>query len=545
MEPALPVAELEGIYERIVGAEIVVRGEAPSAAAAAGAAAGAGGARATAQARNRLAAAVGWTQLSLPWRALGGWDKAKGVDAERKLVLELAEKEVARAALSGNVWHSATHAEHARPMLQVAGRWLLDALAASYARTEDPPAAEPLLQGLLQLARLAGLLGLDGLCEQAVGALASAAGVFAPAPPGSAAERQQLSALLALMSLTAGPEAGLLGSSWMIVLRCVSALEALHQELRRPPPPTVSSPVRDAAAGTSTFARMFGGFFGAAAPTATSPPGSGGGAAAMTSPPPQQQQQQQQHQRHGGGSWSGGRRDSLDGTGGGAASPTDVDGGAPIRNEPGAGLVAWAASPEGRAAVARIYTRSASLDGDAVVVFMRALCAVSQEELESSAGSAAPRLHSLQKVVECAFINMGRIRLVWSKLWAVVGAQLVGASCGQSRAVALYAVDALRQLVAKLLARAELAHFAHQVRGFWGREGVLRTLLALSSPAASCTKRRPPIESNTQSDRRTPSARLWPSCASATSPRSASWPSSASCRRWPPTRAASAPAGAW
>jgi hypothetical protein len=41
------------------------------------------------------------------------------------------------------------------------------------------------------------------------------------------AEAKQLAALQALLGLTAGPEAGLLGSSWLIVLRCVSALDAL------------------------------------------------------------------------------------------------------------------------------------------------------------------------------------------------------------------------------------------------------------------------------------------------------------------------------
>jgi hypothetical protein len=88
--------------------------------------------------------------------------------------------------------------------------------------------------------------------------------------------------------------------------------------------------------------------------------------------------------------------------------------------------------------------------GDAVVVFMRALCAVSQEELESggsvtaaaaqspgsprtAAAGGGPRLYSLQKVVECAYTNMSRIRLVWGKLWAVIASQLVGASCHPHR----------------------------------------------------------------------------------------------------------------
>jgi hypothetical protein len=41
------------------------------------------------------------------------------------------------------------------------------------------------------------------------------------------AEAKQLAALQVLPGLTAGLEAGFLGSSWLIVLRCVSALDAL------------------------------------------------------------------------------------------------------------------------------------------------------------------------------------------------------------------------------------------------------------------------------------------------------------------------------
>lgn len=51
-----------------------------------------------------------------------------------------------------------------------------------------------------------------------------------------------------------------------------------------------------------------------------------------------------------------------------------------------------------------------------------------------------PRLFSLQKVVECAYHNMSRIRLVWGKLWAVIAAQLVGASCHPHRYAVLVCV---------------------------------------------------------------------------------------------------------
>ena len=49
---------------------------------------------------------------------------------------------------------------------------------------------------------------------------------------------------------------------------------------------------------------------------------------------------------------------------------------------------------------------------------MKALGAVSLDEL---ANVAHPRMFSLQKIVEIAYYNMGRIRLQWSRIWQVLG----------------------------------------------------------------------------------------------------------------------------
>lgn len=62
-------------------------------------------------------------------------------------------------------------------------------------------------------------------------------------------------------------------------------------------------------------------------------------------------------------------------------------------------------------AVDRIFTGSIRLDGDAIVDFVKALCHVSLDELNS----AQPRMFSLQKIVEISYYNMGRIRLQWSR----------------------------------------------------------------------------------------------------------------------------------
>lgn len=57
----------------------------------------------------------------------------------------------------------------------------------------------------------------------------------------------------------------------------------------------------------------------------------------------------------------------------------------------------------------------------AIVDFVRALCDVSWEEIQSSGMSQHPRLFSLQKLVEISYYNMNRIRLEWSALWDILG----------------------------------------------------------------------------------------------------------------------------
>ena len=69
-------------------------------------------------------------------------------------------------------------------------------------------------------------------------------------------------------------------------------------------------------------------------------------------------------------------------------------------------------------AVDRIFTGSVRLDGDAIVDFVIALVSVSQDELVTP---SQPRMYSLQKIVEIAYYNMGRIRLQWSRIWNVLG----------------------------------------------------------------------------------------------------------------------------
>ncbi|XP_063814964.1 brefeldin A-inhibited guanine nucleotide-exchange protein 2 isoform X2 [Pseudophryne corroboree] len=110
-------------------------------------------------------------------------------------------------------------------------------------------------------------------------------------------------------------------------------------------------------------------------------------------------------------------------------------------------------------AVDRIFTGSTRLDGNAIVDFVRWLCAVSMDELASL---HQPRMFSLQKIVEISYYNMNRIRLQWSRIWQVIGDHFNKVGCNPNEDVAIFAVDSLRQLSMKFLEKDELANFRFQ-----------------------------------------------------------------------------------
>lgn len=110
-------------------------------------------------------------------------------------------------------------------------------------------------------------------------------------------------------------------------------------------------------------------------------------------------------------------------------------------------------------AVDRIFTGSTRLDGDAIVDFVKALCAVSVDELSST---LHPRMFSLQKIVEISYYNMGRIRLQWSRIWQVLGDHFNKVGCNVNEDIAFFALDSLRQLSMKFIEKGEFANFRFQ-----------------------------------------------------------------------------------
>ncbi|CAF4740200.1 unnamed protein product, partial [Rotaria sp. Silwood1] len=108
--------------------------------------------------------------------------------------------------------------------------------------------------------------------------------------------------------------------------------------------------------------------------------------------------------------------------------------------------------------VDRIFSGSARLDGDAIVAFVRSLCHVSMDELNSN----LPRMFSLLKLVEISYYNMGRIRLQWSRIWEIIGDHFNKVACNSLQDVAFFAVDSLRQLSMKFLEKGEFPNFRFQ-----------------------------------------------------------------------------------
>ncbi|GIM16144.1 hypothetical protein Vretimale_18795 [Volvox reticuliferus] len=107
----------------------------------------------------------------------------------------------------------------------------------------------------------------------------------------------------------------------------------------------------------------------------------------------------------------------------------------------------------------RVFLTSGQLNSEAIVEFVKALTAVSRDELRDA---RAPRVFSLTKIVEVAHFNMTRIRLVWSRIWAVLSEYFIAVGCHANLSLAMYAVDALRQLAMKFLERDELANYTFQ-----------------------------------------------------------------------------------
>ncbi|KAK6303928.1 hypothetical protein J4Q44_G00263820 [Coregonus suidteri] len=331
-------------------------------------------------------------------------------EKQRRLLYNVEMEQMAKTAnaLMEAVSHaqapffSATHLEHVRPMFKLAWTPLLAAFSVGLQDCDDQEVASLCLEGIRCAVRIACVFSMQLERDAYVQALARFTLLTASS---SITEMKQknIDTIKTLITV-AHTDGNYLGNSWHEILRCISQLELAQLIGTGVKPRYISGVVRDSQAGIKGF------------PT--------GGEEFMPL---------------GLGTLVGGpdRRQM-----------------AHIQES-----VGETSSQSVVVAVDRIFTGSTKLDGNAVVDFVRWLCAVSMDELASA---HQPRMFSLQKIVEISYYNMNRIRLQWSRIWQVIGDHFNKVGCNPNEDVAIFAVDSLRQLSMKFLEKGELANFRFQ-----------------------------------------------------------------------------------
>jgi brefeldin A-inhibited guanine nucleotide-exchange protein len=112
--------------------------------------------------------------------------------------------------------------------------------------------------------------------------------------------------------------------------------------------------------------------------------------------------------------------------------------------------------------VDKIFSSSVKLSASSIVQFVKALCEVSMNEIQSTANSTHPRMFSLQKLVEISYYNMSRIRVEWTHIWNILGEHFNQVASHENITVSMFALDKLRQLSMKFLEMEELPNYKFQ-----------------------------------------------------------------------------------
>ncbi|XP_028265369.1 brefeldin A-inhibited guanine nucleotide-exchange protein 2 [Parambassis ranga] len=331
-------------------------------------------------------------------------------EKQRRLLYNMEMEQMAKTAkaLMEAVSHaqapffSATHLEHVRPMFKLAWTPLLAAFSVGLQDCDDPEVASLCLEGIRCAIRIACIFSMQLERDAYVQALARFTLLTASS---SITEMKQknIDTIKTLITV-AHTDGNYLGNSWHEILRCISQLELAQLIGTGVKTRYISGVVRDRdtsirglPSGTEEFMPL-----------------------GLSNLVGSQDKRQMAHIQESVGETS---------------------------------------SQSVVVAVDRIFTGSTRLDGNAIVDFVRWLCAVSMDELASA---HQPRMFSLQKIVEISYYNMNRIRLQWSRIWQVIGDHFNKVGCNPNEDVAIFAVDSLRQLSMKFLEKGELANFRFQ-----------------------------------------------------------------------------------
>uniref|UniRef100_A0A4W6DY18 ARF guanine nucleotide exchange factor 1 n=1 Tax=Lates calcarifer TaxID=8187 RepID=A0A4W6DY18_LATCA len=328
-------------------------------------------------------------------------------EKQRRLLYNVEMEQMAKTAkaLMEAVSHvqapftSATHLEHVRPMFKLAWTPFLAAFSVGLQDCDDTEVASLCLEGIRCAIRIACIFSIQLERDAYVQALARF--TLLTASSGIAEMKQKNIDTIKTLITVAHTDGNYLGNSWHEIMKCISQLE-LAQLI-----------------GTGVKARYISGTVR-------------GKEGFVTSTKEQS-------------------NDEYLGLVGGTVDRKQI---ASIQES-----IGETSSQSVVVAVDRIFTGSTRLDGNAIVDFVRWLCAVSMDELASP---THPRMFSLQKIVEISYYNMGRIRLQWSRIWEVIGDHFNKVGCNSNEDVAIFAVDSLRQLSMKFLEKGELANFRFQ-----------------------------------------------------------------------------------
>ncbi|XP_068093570.1 brefeldin A-inhibited guanine nucleotide-exchange protein 1 [Hyperolius riggenbachi] len=328
-------------------------------------------------------------------------------EKQRRLLYNLEMEQMAKTAkaLMEAVSHvqapftSATHLEHVRPMFKLAWTPFLAAFSVGLQDCDDTEVASLCLEGIRCAIRIACIFSIQLERDAYVQALARF--TLLTVSSGITEMKQKNIDTIKTLITVAHTDGNYLGSSWHEILKCISQLELAQLIGTGVKPRYISGTVRN----------REGSFIGTKDQTSDEFVGLVGGNV----------------------DWK--QMASIQESIGETSSQSVV------------------------VAVDRIFTGSTRLDGNAIVDFVRWLCAVSMDELVSP---THPRMFSLQKIVEISYYNMGRIRLQWSRIWEVIGDHFNKVGCNPNEDVAIFAVDSLRQLSMKFLEKGELANFRFQ-----------------------------------------------------------------------------------
>ncbi|XP_072016825.1 brefeldin A-inhibited guanine nucleotide-exchange protein 1-like [Amphiura filiformis] len=330
-------------------------------------------------------------------------------EKQRQLLYNMEMEAIANTAkvLMESVSHfqssftSATHHEHARPMFKVTWTALIAAFSVGLQDCDDPEIASLCLDGMRCAIRIACIFRMETERDAYVQALSQ----FTLLTANSSITEMRTKNIDTIKTLitVAHTDGNYLGRAWLEILKCISQLELAQ---------LIGTGVKRKFLSNSTT-------------TSSS-----------------------------GNASQGHHNDLLDS--GDVARVANLDHKKMASLQEAMGETS---SQSIVVAVDRIFTGSTRLDGDAIVDFVQALCQVSVEELQSH---ASPRMFSLTKIVEISYYNMGRVRVQWSRIWAILGDHFNRVGCNHNEDVAFFAIDSLRQLSMKFLEKGELPNFKFQ-----------------------------------------------------------------------------------